>query len=123
MNSSDEMILAPLAEVVIIITLAWRTLSLKRRFPTDHFEGIEGPAERWTRYSWFYEMIQRRRALLSIPSSSAELFDHMRLFTNLLVNAAVIWIHEAMEVSLASLHSILRKKRLPRANGTGPRAD
>jgi hypothetical protein len=35
--------------------------------------------------------------LLSLPASSPELHDPMRLFTNMLANSAVIWFHNIIE--------------------------
>lgn len=42
-------------------------------------------------------MVQQRLMLISLPPSSPELHDPMRLFTNMLANAAVIWFYNIIE--------------------------
>ena len=42
-------------------------------------------------------MVQQRLMLVSLPPTSPELHDPMRLFTNMLANAAVIWLYDIME--------------------------
>lgn len=48
-------------------------------------------------------MVQQRLMLLSLPASSPELHDPMRLFTNMLANSAVLWFHNIIEALHADL--------------------
>jgi hypothetical protein len=57
-----------------------------------------------------YQKAQNRLALLTLPSSSVELFDPMRLFTNILAHAVVIQLsdeNQGVEVNQQILSTAL----------------
>lgn len=93
-ESSGQRMLEPFGEVIVITTLCWRSVTLKRLSGSP----AQTQAQGWSRYSWLYDGLQKRLALLSLPSSSASLLlDPMRLFANILANAAIIWLYDTME--------------------------
>ena len=96
-ESSGQKMLGPFAEVIVLTTLCWRSLALKRSALMENVYGSEAYTDSWTRHTRLYHLLQKRLALLSVPASSAELLDPMRLFTNLLANAAVIWHYKVTE--------------------------
>lgn len=96
--SSGQNTLALFAEIIVLTTLCGRSLLSKQLPPTEDTYGRESSSNFWTRHKWLFQMVQKRLSLLSLPASSAELLDPMRLFTNMLANAAVIWLWDVMEM-------------------------
>lgn len=87
--------LPPFAETIVLITLCWHSVAFQRTAYGDKTSPTDGDA--WKRHTRLYQMVQQRLMLVSLPPSSPELHDPMRLFTNMLANAAVIWFYNIME--------------------------
>ena len=99
--------LPPFAETIVLTTLCWHSVAFQRTAP-DNNTSTNGSSEVWKRHTRLYQMVQQRLMLLSLPASSPELHDPMRLFTNMLANSAVIWFHNIME----ALHTDLDEQML-----------
>lgn len=101
-ETSGQKMLPPFAETIILTTLCWHSVKLERAI----HNGTSPPSESadiWKRHSRLYQRVQQRLVLISLPASAPELHDPMRLFTNMLANAAVIWsfnIMEALDVEI-----------------------
>ncbi|KAJ5124097.1 transcriptional regulator family: Fungal Specific TF [Penicillium bovifimosum] len=96
MESSGEKMLPPLAETVVLITLCWHSVAIQRVAHSGNISPDQS-TDTWTRHRWLYQLVQKRLMLISLPSSAPELHDPLRLFTNMLANAAVIWFYNIME--------------------------
>jgi hypothetical protein len=92
-ETSGQKMLPPFAETIVLITLCWHSVAFQRTAdktpPSDD--------DTWKRHTRLYQMVQQRLMLISLPPSAPELHDPMRLFTNMLANAAVIWFYNIME--------------------------
>ncbi|KAJ5967946.1 hypothetical protein N7501_004194 [Penicillium viridicatum] len=94
-ETSGQKMLPPFAETIVLITLCWHSVAFQRAGHGDKTSPTDGDA--WKRHTRLYQMVQQRLMLVSLPPSSPELHDPMRLFTNMLANAAVIWFYNIME--------------------------
>jgi hypothetical protein len=87
--------LPPFAETIVLTTLCWHSIAFQR---TTHYNTATNESSHvWKYHVRLYQVVQQRLMLLSLPASSPELHDPMRLFTNMLANSAVIWFHNIME--------------------------
>jgi hypothetical protein len=102
-ESSGQKMLAPFAETIVLTTLCWNSLALKRFAPVENVYGNEASTDAWKRHTRLYHMVQKRLSLLSLPASSTELLDPMRLFTNMLAHASIIWLYIIMETQSGDL--------------------
>ncbi|KAJ5780362.1 transcriptional regulator family: Fungal Specific TF [Penicillium paradoxum] len=96
-ESSGQRMLPPFAETIVLITLCWHSVTFQRAENSGKASPSE-PMDIWKRHSRLYQMAQQRLMLISLPASAPELHDPMRLFTNMLANAAVIWFYNMMEI-------------------------
>ncbi|KAJ5519983.1 transcriptional regulator family: Fungal Specific TF [Penicillium fimorum] len=94
-ESSGQKMLPPFAETIVLITLCWHNVAFHRAAHGDKTSPSDG--DNWKRHTRLYQMAQQRLMLISLPPSAPELHDPMRLFTNMLANAAVIWFYNIME--------------------------
>lgn len=95
-ESSGLRMLPPFTENIVLTTLYRRSLSQKNKIRSvDNNEEV-GSAN-LPRCQWLYQTVQKRLALLKPSPSSVELFDSMRLFTNILAHAVLIQLSEEME--------------------------
>ncbi|OQE09056.1 hypothetical protein PENVUL_c007G03771 [Penicillium vulpinum] len=94
-ETSGQKMLPPFAETIVLITLCWHSVAFQRAAYGDKTSPSDGHT--WKRHTRLYQMVQQRLMLISLPPSSPELHDPMRLFTNMLANAAVIWFYNIME--------------------------
>ncbi|KGO75470.1 Transcription factor, fungi [Penicillium italicum] len=94
-ETSGQKMLPPFAETIVLITLCWHSVAFQRAAHGDKTSPIDGHTRK--RHTNLYQMVQQRLMLVSLPPSSPELHDPMRLFTNMLANAAVIWFYNIME--------------------------
>ncbi|KGO55387.1 Transcription factor, fungi [Penicillium expansum] len=94
-ETSGQKMLPPFAETIVLITLCWHSVAFQRAAHGDKTSPTDG--DTWNRHTRLYQMVQQRLMLVSLPPSSPELHDPMRLFTNMLANAAVIWFYNIME--------------------------
>ncbi|KAF4771528.1 hypothetical protein HAV15_004347 [Penicillium sp. str.  len=94
-ETSGQKMLPPFAETIVLITLCWHSVAFQRAAHGDTTSPTDGVG--WKRHTRLYQMVQQRLMLVSLPPSSPELHDPMRLFTNMLANAAVIWFYNIME--------------------------
>ncbi|OQD90221.1 hypothetical protein PENSOL_c060G06651 [Penicillium solitum] len=94
-ETSGQKMLTPFAETIVLITLCWHSVAFQRAAHGDKTSPTDGDG--WKRHTRLYQMVQQRLMLVSLPPSSPELHDPMRLFTNMLANAAVIWFYNIME--------------------------
>lgn len=95
-EDSGNRSLPAFAEMIVLTTLCWHGVTFHRITPdTDTNSSVASFF--WKRHARLYQMVQQRLMLLSLPASSPELHDPMRLFTNMLANAAVIWFHNILE--------------------------
>ncbi|CAI7616311.1 unnamed protein product [Penicillium glandicola] len=94
-ETSGQKMLPPFAETIVLITLCWHSVAFQRAMHGDKTSPTNG--DTWKRHTRLYQMVQQRLLLISLPPSSPELHDPMRLFTNMLANAAVIWFYNIME--------------------------
>ncbi|KAJ9483999.1 hypothetical protein VN97_g9391 [Penicillium thymicola] len=94
-ETSGHKMLPPFAETIVLITLCWHSVAFQRAAYGDKTSPTDGDA--WKRHTRLYQMVQQRLMLVSLPPSSPELHDPMRLFANMLANAAVIWFYNIME--------------------------
>lgn len=94
-ETSGQKMLPPFAETIVLITLCWHSVAFQRAAHDDKTSPSDG--DTWKRHTRLYQMVQQRLMLVSLPPSSPELHDPMRLFTNMLANAAVIWFYNIME--------------------------
>ncbi|KAJ5210900.1 hypothetical protein N7491_010715 [Penicillium cf. griseofulvum] len=92
-ETSGQKMLPPFAETIVLITLCWHSVAFQRA--ADKTSPSDG--DTWKRHTRLYQMVQQRLMLISLPPSAPELHDPMRLFTNMLANAAVIWFYNIME--------------------------
>lgn len=111
-ETSGRKLLPPFAETIVLITLCWHSVAFHRAVPRDKESPTDG--DTWKRHTRLYQRVQERLMLVSLPPSSPELHDPMRLFTNMLANAAVIWFYNIrktlqveidQEMILVSLYS------------------
>ncbi|KAJ6191572.1 hypothetical protein N7519_001593 [Penicillium mononematosum] len=94
-ETSGQKMLPPFAETIVLITLCWHSVAFQRAARGGKTSPSDG--DTWKRHTRLYQMVQQRLMLVSLPPSSPELHDPMRLFTNMLANAAVIWFYNIME--------------------------
>ncbi|KAJ5592332.1 hypothetical protein N7537_009236 [Penicillium hordei] len=94
-ETSGQKMLPPFAETIVLITLCWHSVTFQHAGYGDKTSPTNGDA--WKSHTWLYQIVQQRLILVSLPPSSPELHDPMRLFTNMLANAAVIWLYNIME--------------------------
>ncbi|KAJ5274241.1 hypothetical protein N7497_004837 [Penicillium chrysogenum] len=94
-ETSGQKMLPPFAETIVLITLCWHSVAFQRAAHGGKTSPSDG--DTWKRHTRLYQMVQQRLMLVSLPPSSPELHDPMRLFTNMLANAAVIWFYNIME--------------------------
>ncbi|KAJ5154689.1 uncharacterized protein N7500_010128 [Penicillium coprophilum] len=94
-ETSGQKMLPPFAETIVLITLCWHSVAFQRAAHGDKTSPSDG--DTWKRHTRLYQMVQQRLMLISLPPSAPELHDPMRLFTNMLANAAVIWFYNIME--------------------------
>ncbi|OQE38642.1 hypothetical protein PENCOP_c008G00693 [Penicillium coprophilum] len=94
-ETSGQKMLPPFAETIVLITLCWHSVAFQRAARADKTFPSDG--DTWKRHIRLYQMVQQRLMLISLPPSAPELHDPMRLFTNMLANAAVIWFYNMME--------------------------
>ncbi|KAJ5800818.1 transcriptional regulator family: Fungal Specific TF [Penicillium psychrosexuale] len=94
-EASGQKMLPPFAETIVLITLCWHSVAFQRAAHGDKTSPSQGDS--WKRHTRLYQMGQQRLMLISLPPSSPELHDPMRLFTNMLANAAVIWLYNIIE--------------------------
>lgn len=88
--------LPPFAETIVLTTLCWHSVAFQRTAADDH-TFPNASSDIWKQHTRLYQAVQQRLMLLSLPASSPELNDPMRLFTNMLANSAVIWFHNMLE--------------------------
>ncbi|OQE13693.1 hypothetical protein PENFLA_c044G03093 [Penicillium flavigenum] len=94
-ETSGQKMLPPFAETIVLITLCWHSVAFQRAARRGKTSPSDG--DTWKRHTRLYQLVQQRLMLVSLPPSSPELHDPMRLFTNMLANAAVIWFYNIME--------------------------
>ncbi|KAJ5372768.1 hypothetical protein N7517_004774 [Penicillium concentricum] len=94
-ETSGQKMLPPFAETIVLVTLCWHSVAFQRAAHGDKTSPSDG--DTWKRHTSLYQMVQQRLMLISLPPSAPELHDPMRLFTNMLANAAVIWFYNIME--------------------------
>ncbi|KAF9252529.1 transcriptional regulator family: Fungal Specific TF [Penicillium roqueforti] len=94
-EASGHKMLPPFAETIVLITLCWHSVAFQRAAHGDKTSPSHGDS--WKHHTRLYQMVQQRLMLISLPPSSPELHDPMRLFTNMLANAAVIWFYNILE--------------------------
>ncbi|KAJ5864573.1 uncharacterized protein N7529_006489 [Penicillium soppii] len=87
---------SPFAETIVLTTLCWHSVAFQRTAADDH-TFPNASSDIWKQHTRLYQAVQQRLMLLSLPASSPELNDPMRLFTNMLANSAVIWFHNMLE--------------------------
>ncbi|KAJ5753993.1 uncharacterized protein N7511_008146 [Penicillium nucicola] len=97
-ETSGQNALPPFAEAVVLTTLCWHGVSLKRTPPATKPPGLDPGIDLWEHHHRLYQVAQQRLMLLSLPPCSLELLDPMRLFVNMLANSAIIWFYGMMEV-------------------------
>ncbi|KAJ5554984.1 transcriptional regulator family: Fungal Specific TF [Penicillium sp. DV-2018c] len=95
MESPGQKMLPPFAETIVLITLCWHSIAIQRVAHSGNIT-LDQPTDTWTRLRWLYQLAQKRLMLISLPPSAPELHDPLRLFTNMLANAAVIWFYNVM---------------------------
>ncbi|CAG7972873.1 unnamed protein product [Penicillium olsonii] len=101
-EDSGNKILPTFAETIVLTTLCWHSVTFHRITPdTDPSSTLSSIF--WKRHARLYQMVQQRLMLLSLPASSPELHDPMRLFTNMLANSAVLWFYNIMEALNAEI--------------------
>lgn len=94
-EDSGNKSLPAFAEMIVLTTLCWHGVTFHRITPdTDTTPSVASCF--WKRHARLYQLVQQRLMLLSLPASSPELHDPMRLFTNMLANSAVIWCHNIL---------------------------
>jgi hypothetical protein len=96
MDTSGQKMLPPFAETIVLITLCWHSVAIQRVAHSGTISPDQS-TDTCTRHRWLYQLVQKRLMLISLPPSAPELHDPMRLFTNMLANAAVIWFYNIME--------------------------
>ncbi|KAK3320579.1 fungal-specific transcription factor domain-containing protein [Cercophora scortea] len=95
-ESSGETMLPPLTESIVLATLCRR----RRLMPpsvhasADHRGFADSTVPPTPRCQGLYQMVKKRIALLKLPLTSMELFDPMRLFTNMLAHAVLIYLSD-----------------------------
>lgn len=97
-ESSGLRTLSAFTENIVLATLCRRSLP-QNNGPgfVNSSDGGGGNSATLPKCEWLYQKAQNRLALLTLPSSSVELFDPMRLFTNILAHAVVIQLSERIE--------------------------
>jgi hypothetical protein len=93
-ETSGQKALSPFAETIILTTLFWKSINLKRVLHVDKIPGVDI----WEHHHRLYHVAQQRLMLLSLPPCSPELLNPMRLFTNMLANSTIIWFYSMLEV-------------------------
>ncbi|KAK3683403.1 fungal-specific transcription factor domain-containing protein [Podospora appendiculata] len=95
-ESSGETMLPPLTESIVLATLCRRRrlVAPSVHASADHRGFADSAVPPTPRCQGLYQMVKKRIALLKLPVSSMELFDPMRLFTNMLAHAVLIYLSD-----------------------------